>query len=117
MEIWKSIPGYEGIYEASSLGRIRSAPGKTTSNARYKNRVWKTRVLKPKHMISRKRKDERVSLWRDGESKDYLVSRLVADAWLGTPGDGMTVNHINGNWKDNRPDNLEWAYLIWSLVD
>lgn len=47
-ELWKDIPGYEGLYQASNLGRIRSAPGKTTSSARYKVRVWKVRIIKAK---------------------------------------------------------------------
>lgn len=116
-EAWKQIPGYEGIYEASSLGRIRSAPGKITSNARYTVRVWKSRVLKPKHQISKKRQDERVSLWKDGRHSDCLVSRLVALAWLGVPEEGMTVNHINGDWLDNRPENLEWLTLADNITD
>lgn len=45
-EIWKDIPNYEGIYQASNLGRIRTAPNKTTSNKRYGKRVWAVRVLK-----------------------------------------------------------------------
>lgn len=110
-EEWKPIPGYEGIYEASNVGRIRTAPGKTTSNARYDVRIWKTRVMKPKALQSRQRHDLRVTLWKDGSPKDYLVSRLVASAWIGSPADGMTVNHINGNYLDNRPENLEWVSL------
>lgn len=110
-EIWKEIPGYEGIYEASSLGRIRSAAGKTTSNARYAIRVWQSRVLKQKRPISAKRRDARVSLWKNGKPRDHLVARLVASAFLGAPIPGMTVNHINGNYEDNRPENLEWLPL------
>lgn len=109
MENWKPIPGYEGIYEASNLGRIRTAPGKTTSNARFQTRVWKSRILKPKHSISSRREDGHVSLWKGGKNKDYLVARLVAAAWVGEPKDGMTVNHINGDYRDNRPENLEWV--------
>lgn len=107
MENWKPIPGYEGIYDASDLGRIRSAPGKTTANARYDKRVWKSRIMKPKHPHKR-RMDLRLTLWKDGQAKDYLVARLVAAAWHGAPAEGMTVNHINGNYLDNRPSNLEW---------
>lgn len=108
MENWKPIPGYEGLYDASDQGRVRSAPGKTTSNALYSKRVWKSRIMKPKRPTHARRHDGRLTLWKDGEPKDYLVARLVAAAWLGPPADGMTVNHINGDYMDNRPENLEW---------
>lgn len=108
-EIWKQIPGYEGLYDASSYGRIRSSPGKVTSNKRFSNRTWKSRIMKPKHPTSKKRQDYRVSLWKDGEQRDCLVSRLVGMAWYGIPPDGYTINHINGDWRDNRPSNLEWC--------
>ena len=108
-EIWKPIPGFEGLYEASSFGRIRSAPGKATSSARFKKRVWKTRIMKPKSCKNKYgRNDYRLTLWKDGKASDHLVARLVAITWLGTPEKNMTVNHINGNFLDNRPENLEW---------
>ena len=111
-EIWKPIPGYEGIYEASNLGRIRTANGKTTSNAKYPVRVWKQRVLKAKvQPRSCGKLDQRVNLWKDGVEETYLVSRLVAMAFLPTPYDKLTVNHINGDPMDNRVDNLEWCTL------
>lgn len=45
MEVWKDIPNYEGLYQASSLGRIRTCENKVTSNARYSTRVWKSRLI------------------------------------------------------------------------
>ena len=111
-EEWKAIPGYEGLYEASTMGRIRSAEGKTTSSARFPHRVWKQRIIKPK---TEKRKglkgltDERVCLWKDGKEKTLLVSRLVAMTFCEFPFDQLTVNHINGDPMDNRPENLEWV--------
>jgi len=111
-EIWKPIPGYEGIYEASNLGRIRTANGKTTSNARCPVRVWQQRVLKPKVQTrSSGRKDQRVNLWKDGVESTHLVARLVAMSFLPMPFDKLTVNHINGNPMDNRIENLEWCTL------
>ena len=109
MEQWKDIPGYEGLYQASTLGRIRTAEGKTTSSARFPVRVWKQRIMKPK--ISRNKKgryDMRVELWKGKEHKTLLVSRLIALTWCEGYKEGMTVNHKNGNPLDNSAANLEW---------
>lgn len=111
MEIWKDIPGYEGIYQASRSGKIRTKPGKVTSNKRYDNRVWKTRILKQKIQQNRKRKDPRVNLWKDGTCKTFLVSRLVAMTWVCGYEHGLTVNHIDGNPMNNDCSNLEWITL------
>lgn len=114
-ELWKDIPGYEGLYQASNLGRIRSAPRKTTSSARYKVRVWKTRIIKPKierrYRDSKGNVDERVDLWKNSEHKTMLVSRLVAMAWVDGYEPTLTVNHIDGNPSNNTPENLEWVTI------
>lgn len=111
IEVWKPIPGYEGLYEASSQGRIRTAEGKVTSSARFDRRVWQQRIMKQKW---RKRKgvgkeDARVCLWKDGKEKTHLVSRLVAMSFLPMPFEKLTVNHIDGDPSNNRVDNLEWC--------
>jgi len=112
MEQWRDIPGYEGIYEASTDGRIRSADGKITSNSRYSVRHWKQRIIKQKHQArSTGKTDARVCLWKDGKEKTHLVSRLIAMSWCEGYEDGMTVNHIDGNPENNRADNLEWITL------
>lgn len=109
MEVWKDIPDYEGIYQASNTGLIRSTPNKTTSNKRFDKRVWKTRILKHKHPVQRKRQDPRVTLWKDGKSRDYLVSRLIAITWVDGYSPELTVNHIDGNPNNNACANLEWV--------
>ena len=109
-EIWKDIPEYEGIYQASNYGRIRTSPNKTTFTERHGVRHWKSRIMKGRGDY--KTTGKRVSLWKDGKCKDWLVARLVAITFLGKPTkNANTVNHINGNRLDNRVDNLEWLSL------
>lgn len=109
MEIWKDIPNYEGIYQASTLGNIRTVEGKITSNKLYEVRRWKSRILKGRGDYYKTGK--RVSLWKDGKVKECLVARLVALTFLGEAPEGFTVNHIDGNRLNNCIDNLEWVSL------
>lgn len=112
MEKWKDIPGYEGLYQASTHGRIRTCEGKTTSSARFPRRVWKQRILKQKNAKNPKgRVDLRVELWKGNDHKTWLVSRLVALTWCNGYSSGMTVNHIDGDHLNNIADNLEWISL------
>ena len=111
-EEWKDIPGYEGLYEASTLGRIRTNANKVTSNAKYPVRHWKQRIMKQKYQPRcTGKKDARVCLWKDGKEKTFLVARLIALTWCEGYAEGMTVNHIDGNPNNNRADNLEWVSL------
>lgn len=113
MERWKDIPGFEGLYQASDHGNIRTSEGKTTSNARFPHRIWKQRILKQKyqHRKNSASADAKVTLWKDGKEYTRLVSRLVAMTWCSGYADGLTVNHIDGNPMNNRADNLEWISL------
>lgn len=110
MERWRDIPGYEGIYQASTHGNIRSCEGKVTRTKHHGARHWKQRTLKQKRTQDTKgRTDARVNLWKDGKSKTWLVSRLVALTWCDGYGEGLTVNHIDGNPSNNNCSNLEWV--------
>lgn len=102
-EIWKDVPNYEGIYQVSNLGRIKSLY--FTSNI-YKKKFYKEKILKPK-----KGKDNslRIELWKDKKHKTVLLHRLIATTFMENLIDtNMTVNHKNGNRLDNRVENLEW---------
>ena len=105
IELWKDIPDYEGIYQASTHGRIRTCENKTTYTKRHGIRIWKQRILKPKGETYKT--GYRVTLWKNGKCKDYLVARLVAITFLGQS--NLTVNHIDGNRFNNCIDNLEWC--------
>ena len=112
MEIWKPIPGYEGIYEASSFGRIRTAYGKKTHSVMHGERVWKQRILKYKACSDYLKTGYRVTLWKDKKPRDLLVARLVCTTFhenlIETK---MTVNHKDGNRLNNRAENLEWLTI------
>ena len=112
MEQWRDIPGYEGLYEASNMGQIRTNANKVTTSARFPIRHWNQRIMKQKYQKRRNGKmDARVCLWKDGKEKTFLVSRLVALAWCDGYSEGMTVDHVDGNPENNRADNLEWVTL------
>ena len=118
-EVWKDIPNYEGIYEASSLGRIRTNINKTSSSAKFKIRHWEQRVLKYKSNNENTYKTGyRVDLWKNGKPKTYLVARLVASAFIRNELNNrkLTVNHIDGNRLDNRIENLEWCSLSENIL-
>ena len=104
-EVWKPIPGYEGLYEASSLGRIRSLD-KVVRSARSRSgkRTRRGRILQTS--VSNKGR-EHLTLWKDGHAKTMLVHRLVAAAFLGPS--SLTVNHRDENPLNNSVENLEWC--------
>lgn len=103
---WRDVVGYEGIYEVSNKGRVRTHKNKTTYTKKHGVRHWKQRYLKDKTPNGR---DVRVSLWKDGKHKDFLVHRLVAFAFMPVVKGKECINHIDGNPKNNNVENLEWC--------
>lgn len=105
-EVWKDVVGYEGIYEVSNRGEVRTHKDKTTYTELRGIRNWKQRVLKQK--VS-KDNNHRVNLWKDGKGQTWLVHRLVAFAFIAEVAGKEYVNHIDGNRMNNAVDNLEWC--------
>jgi hypothetical protein len=100
-EIWKDIEAYEGLYQVSNLGRVKSLP----KEHRYGSKSEK--ILKPR---TKKENDyARVSLCKDGKIKSFRRARLIAQTFITNPENKYSVNHINGIKSDDRVENLEWA--------
>ena len=93
-EIWKDIEGYEGLYQVSNLGRVKSI---------YYD---KERILKP----GKNTKGYlQVHLCKNGERKEYTVHRLVAKVFISNPNNLPMINHKDENPSNNRVENLEWC--------
>jgi len=111
--VFKSIPGYEGLYAASEDGRIKSLE-RTKICGRGGQQVVRERLLKQQVSTGGY---PMVHLCKGGARRMVEVHRLVALAWLGLPGfDGATVNHRDGSKRNNSVANLEWATQIQNIT-
>lgn len=100
-EHWKPIPGYEGSYEVSDLGRVRSLDRITDRGRKWQGKTMTPSSLRSGYQI--------VTLWREGKQKTPLVHRLVLFAFVGPAPDGTEALHANGNPADNELLNLSWG--------
>ena len=96
-EEWKDILGYEGLYRASNLGRIKSLERINARGHRLKEKILKPRLVSEYYLIG---------LRKQSIQKKYLVHRLVWEAFNGSISEGLQVNHINEVKTDNRLSNL-----------
>lgn len=107
-EEWRGVEGYEGFYEVSSFGRVRSLERIIEKKDGTKQPV-KPRVLSQyKTGKTENPKYYGVQLTRNGKSRSKYVHRLVARAFLGERPDGLVTNHINGDSFCNLSSNLEY---------
>jgi len=102
-EIWKDIPNYEGYYQASNIGRIRSLDRTVTFSNGY-DRFYKGRIIEG----TVNKGYRRATLCINGIGRNFKFSQLVAMAFLGHEPSGMdlVVDHINGEKSDDRVENL-----------
>lgn len=110
MEIWKPVKNYEGLYEVSNIGRVRSLTRYVTNydinNKNYSKRLYIGKIIKG---TIQKTGYKRVIL-SNGKQKDYkFVHQLVAESFIPNPENKSCINHKNGRKLDNRANNLEWC--------
>lgn len=107
-ETWKPIKGYEGLYEISNLGNVKSLMRIHT--IKIDGRDPYTRINKEKILKQRVNKDKyhTIKLHLNGKKKEYPIHRLVAGAFIENPLNKPEVNHDNGIKSDNKVENLTW---------
>lgn len=101
---WRPVSGYEGLYEVSSVGEVRSLPRRGCNG-----RVLRTTATRTGH--------RKLTLSKDGIHTTALVHHLVLDAFVGKRPDGCECAHNNGNPADNRIDNLRWDSHLNNIRD
>ena len=106
LEIWKDIKDYEGYYQVSNFGKIKSLDRIVKDKGKERYQHLKEKEI---HSTDNGRGYQIVSLRKDDKRKNKYVHRLVAEAFIPNPNNLSEVNHKNLNKKDNTVDNLEWC--------
>ena len=103
-EVWKPIVGYEGFYEVSNLGRVKSVERIVENNGgqqRRQERIMRLRIGSLGYL--------NVTLCRESATKVFSVHRLVAQAFIPNPENKPYVDHIDTDPSNNNVDNLRWV--------
>lgn len=115
IEEWRPVVGYEGLYDVSNLGRVRSLDRLCKSDKRS-DQWLRGKILKPK--INQHRQNRcTVALWKEGKVSYPYISRLVLSAFIGLPPIGHDAAHWDGDPTNNCLSNLRWATISENMQD
>ena len=106
-EIWKDIEGYEGLYQVSNMGRVKSL--KRTIWCGLNGGCYRTVPEKIRKGVDNGNGYLQVQLSKDGKVKQCRINRLVAQAFISNPDNLPCINHKDENKYNNCMDNLEWC--------
>ncbi|CAJ1226638.1 NUMOD4 domain-containing protein [Lactiplantibacillus xiangfangensis] len=110
MEIWKDVPGFEGKYQVSDLGRVKSL-NRIRMKHHYPERILNTSKRLTHDGYAR------VSIRDDfGKQHEYRVNKLVATVFIPNPENKSSVNHIDGDKLNNAVSNLEWTTRSENMI-
>jgi hypothetical protein len=109
MELWKDVKGYEGCYQVSNLGNIRSLDRRVVNHQGGTTRICKGGLMTPfdnghGYLV--------IALCKDNKRKNHYMHRLVADAFVENPDEKNIINHLDYNTKNNNAGNLEWCTQV-----
>lgn len=102
-EVWKDIKGYEGIYQVSNFGNVKSLDRADCTGRNLKGKLFSTKAKKNNYIT--------VRLLKNAKITTFSIHRLVALAFLPLVDGKNHVNHKDGNKQNNHVDNLEWCNM------
>jgi len=106
-EMWKDIKGYEGLYQVSNLGRIKSLDIIDKKGRKHSGIIRKPYVKNDGYLL--------ITLNKESHKKTYRMNRLVASTFLNNQHNLSDVNHIDEDKENNRVDNLEWCNRKYNI--
>lgn len=115
IEEWRDIKGYEGYYQVSNLGRVRSLDRAIKNKGNLGNNKISHYKGKTLSLVKNKKGYLRVILTKNCQGKGYSVHRLVAQAFIPNPNGFPEVNHIDENKINNYVNNLEWCTTKYNI--
>ena len=113
MEVWKDIFGYEGLYQISNYGNVKSMR-RFNRMSKQDEKVGYFREEKLLKKVKRRLGYLQVSLAKNGNTKNVMIHRLVAEAFIPNPNNFYCINHKDENPSNNNVENLEWCTIQYN---